>query len=350
MAGVYAHGKIYDLDLNTIDVESYYRGIVITESVNAHVRNIYIERCLVGVKIDSLNKNYGNVTIEGGVIAVPSSSAYGIIINPSKDTFINILGVHFDMPENIKNGIYIESNHYGSINIIGINPQFIQGFPYSTPQLVNLLSDTTFRNKVNYSNHVSILNNRKQDLVKILLLDTKNHTSGLIRIHCNHYYSEKIYHFNSQEFYYSSNIAGGMSIHKIGNPIIKHSDSYNYNTAFNVTLQYLQSDTTILVSLESKVIGGLQSDGKSTVSYFIEIIPEDINQAIIVPINDETGTEIIPVIEYNHLTVGTSKERPLLSEKSIGYQYFDTDLGKPIYAKVISDTEVVWVDANGSSV
>lgn len=43
--------------------------------------------------------------------------------------------------------------------------------------------------------------------------------------------------------------------------------------------------------------------------------------------------------------IGTSEERPELSDVNNGFQYFDTTLNKPIWK-----TEDGWVDCTGASV
>lgn len=60
------------------------------------------------------------------------------------------------------------------------------------------------------------------------------------------------------------------------------------------------------------------------------------------------------------ITKGTTANRPvgtggggiLVSSRDIGYEYFDTNLGKPVYAKAINATTgvVTWVDATGTVV
>lgn len=45
---------------------------------------------------------------------------------------------------------------------------------------------------------------------------------------------------------------------------------------------------------------------------------------------------------------GTTANRPTVV--SIGFRYFDTDLGKPIYVKDVSGSMVTWVDATGATV
>ena len=48
---------------------------------------------------------------------------------------------------------------------------------------------------------------------------------------------------------------------------------------------------------------------------------------------------------------GPSNNRPNLNNTFIGYSYFDTDLGKVIYAKSISSKgDVIWADALGNPV
>lgn len=51
------------------------------------------------------------------------------------------------------------------------------------------------------------------------------------------------------------------------------------------------------------------------------------------------------VLENCTFTSGNTSRRPQLSALYKGYQYFDTDLGKPIWYK----GEGVWVDATGKS-
>lgn len=47
---------------------------------------------------------------------------------------------------------------------------------------------------------------------------------------------------------------------------------------------------------------------------------------------------------------GISSNRPIGSDIYIGFMYFDTTLGKPIYAKSISSDTVTWIDATGTEV
>jgi hypothetical protein len=46
---------------------------------------------------------------------------------------------------------------------------------------------------------------------------------------------------------------------------------------------------------------------------------------------------------------GTTTERPT-SGVMVGMIYFDTTLGKPIWAKTVSGSTITWVDANGQTV
>ena len=47
---------------------------------------------------------------------------------------------------------------------------------------------------------------------------------------------------------------------------------------------------------------------------------------------------------------GTTAQRPTGSAIYVGYRYFDTTIGKPIFAKTISGDTVTWVDATGTTV
>ena len=47
---------------------------------------------------------------------------------------------------------------------------------------------------------------------------------------------------------------------------------------------------------------------------------------------------------------GATTERPAGYSIYIGFKYFDTTLGKPIYASAISGDTVTWVDATGATV
>lgn len=50
------------------------------------------------------------------------------------------------------------------------------------------------------------------------------------------------------------------------------------------------------------------------------------------------------------LRSGTTAQRPTGGAIYVGYRYFDTTLGKPIFAKTISGDTVTWVDATGTTV
>jgi hypothetical protein len=49
---------------------------------------------------------------------------------------------------------------------------------------------------------------------------------------------------------------------------------------------------------------------------------------------------------------GYGQNRPTASRVNIGTEFFDTTLGKPIWAKAVDTTNntVTWVDANGAEV
>lgn len=49
-------------------------------------------------------------------------------------------------------------------------------------------------------------------------------------------------------------------------------------------------------------------------------------------------------------TGGSTSNRPRAKEAYLWMTYFDTTLGKPVWAKTISPTAVVWVDATGATV
>jgi hypothetical protein len=50
------------------------------------------------------------------------------------------------------------------------------------------------------------------------------------------------------------------------------------------------------------------------------------------------------------LRSGTTAQRPTGRAIYVGYRYFDTTLGKPVFAKTISGDTVTWVDATGTTV
>ena len=49
------------------------------------------------------------------------------------------------------------------------------------------------------------------------------------------------------------------------------------------------------------------------------------------------------------LNKGTTTQRPVKGVL-VGLEYFDTTLGKPIWAKAVLGTTVTWVDATGTQV
>ncbi len=58
--------------------------------------------------------------------------------------------------------------------------------------------------------------------------------------------------------------------------------------------------------------------------------------------NDSAGASVV--------RSGATSERPSGSSIYVGFQFFDTTLGKPIYANAISGNTVTWVDATGANV
>ena len=73
----------------------------------------------------------------------------------------------------------------------------------------------------------------------------------------------------------------------------------------------------------------------------------------------QDAASIIDVVNSNDFAMqksGTTAQRPVVSSTYrrfslyIGFQYFDTTLGKPIYIKNISGDTVTWVDATGATV
>ena len=58
--------------------------------------------------------------------------------------------------------------------------------------------------------------------------------------------------------------------------------------------------------------------------------------------NDSAGANVV--------RSGSTSERPSGSSIYVGFQFFDTTLGKPIYANAISGNTVTWVDATGTAV
>lgn len=62
------------------------------------------------------------------------------------------------------------------------------------------------------------------------------------------------------------------------------------------------------------------------------------------------AASIVPYADISKPKTGTTAERPSLLPCNRTFQYFDTTLGKPIYAKTISGGVVTWVDATGATV
>ena len=48
-------------------------------------------------------------------------------------------------------------------------------------------------------------------------------------------------------------------------------------------------------------------------------------------------------------SVGITANRPT-TVVPIGFQYYDTTLGKPIWAKAVIENTITWVDATGATV
>lgn len=61
------------------------------------------------------------------------------------------------------------------------------------------------------------------------------------------------------------------------------------------------------------------------------------------------GTALI-YNNYGLQRIGNSTSRPDNKKVYVGFRYFDTTLGKPIYVKEISNSTVTWVDATGATV
>jgi hypothetical protein len=55
-------------------------------------------------------------------------------------------------------------------------------------------------------------------------------------------------------------------------------------------------------------------------------------------------------IPYDVKRSGTTAQRPTGGTIIVGYRYFDTTIGKPIYAKTINGDTVTWVDATGTTI
>lgn len=61
--------------------------------------------------------------------------------------------------------------------------------------------------------------------------------------------------------------------------------------------------------------------------------------------------EWMPLNNLGYKSKGTTEERPTsLKASDVGFMYFDTTLGKPIYAKSITINSITWVDATGAGV
>ena len=342
--GIYAHGLIYDLILNSIDIEVYRKGMYITEQVNVHCQNVYIERCITGITIENLSKS-GNVTIDGGVIAVPSKSAFAMNIKGAKECYINILGVHFFMPEDCTNGLYLENNNINNINIIGIDPKFIHSYPYTSSDSVNILSDSTFKNKKNYNHRLIIKHNTKQRLLRIYPNKNVNDICATIKIYAQYYFSNNSQHRVCKEYYFAKNASTSLyTLNELSVPTVEHIESYNYNAAFNIKVEVVTDNTGTyaLILSEAQVIGKLQTDGAAYMEYYIECSSSEPNGIVLTPINEETGESITTIIENSYVSGNT---RPLLTVNNKGYMYYDTTLNKPIWW-----TGEKWVDAAGADV
>lgn len=65
-------------------------------------------------------------------------------------------------------------------------------------------------------------------------------------------------------------------------------------------------------------------------------------------------SQFIVLLNNNPRKTGTTAQRPAGAFIDIGYEYFDTTLGKPIYASALTDASsevsVTWVDATGATV
>lgn len=69
---------------------------------------------------------------------------------------------------------------------------------------------------------------------------------------------------------------------------------------------------------------------------------------------ERSKTDFLQNATVTHLgtivPANTTANRPTYSGLPVGYMYFDTTLGKPIYVKSINNNVIVWVDANGQIV
>ena len=75
-----------------------------------------------------------------------------------------------------------------------------------------------------------------------------------------------------------------------------------------------------------------------------------IDETRLADYHDELMTDVISPIMSDLRAAGVTANRPAGSDIYVGFQYFDTTLGKPIYASAISGDTVTWVDATGTSV
>lgn len=347
--GIDCIDNIYSLDAISIDVENFPRGIVVSGKSNINLVNLYAERCNTTVFSNNLAKN-GNITINGGVILIPSSSSHGCSFTIIEDNgTINIIGVKF-RADNGGTGVYLDGreDYMGNVNIVGVEDKYISIYRGGKLTKLNAPNIRGAKNIYALSGRVTLQNLKKKVIGRISYSAEDVRGGGLIRIWAAANIAEdSVYHYVKKTFQFNT-YASTIYLKEIEEPIIGHANNYNFNAYINIVCDkyYRSSDRVngIAVSLETKFTGGLVSDTSGMlVSYNVEVVSLFYDNVIYLEEDSSDATSIESFTPELYNKKGASSSRP--SNVREGFFYFDTTLNKPIWWNGSA-----WVDSTGAVV